>query len=366
MDINLEKLIDSFNDQLRDDEKAEAKKALEFMMRHDVSFGVGHEDIADFINCNIRNIMFLHRSGIRNISLDNELARMFIWIERQHIKDFIIIMGTDKRNPLSLQQMDTISECVKRLDHSQKIDAKFSFYQYKAAEDEEHGKDTFDIVILASVNNGEMGKTLYQIERQMMYLNSRFEFSREQHSKMEDLRRERWEKLLDNFEFNDENAQLLIAFNDRLRDAISKSHGKFLQLKDEINEKYGEKSKYIDLSMQLFLDYDYPHLNPNQSEHCKQIWEVLTTTSLLYEDGFANININVKKDGIETLEDLSGNEITENWNEMLPEHWSKDMHLIEPFHHLFAHCRFALQDLIYVDKINVQFKVDIDMPTNEL
>jgi hypothetical protein len=44
----------------------------------------------------------------------------------------------------------------------------------------------------------------------------------------------------------------------------------------------------------------------------------------------------------------------DNWNEGLDREWSKDMHLIQPFHNLYDHCYFSLYDLIYVREFNLE------------
>lgn len=48
----------------------------------------------------------------------------------------------------------------------------------------------------------------------------------------------------------------------------------------------------------------------------------------------------------------------DNWNEGLDREWSKDMHLIQPFHNLYDHCYFSLYDLIYVREFNLEVHVD--------
>ena len=48
-----------------------------------------------------------------------------------------------------------------------------------------------------------------------------------------------------------------------------------------------------------------------------------------------------------------------NWNEGLDPELTKDLHLIQPFHHLFDHMRFAITDFIYVRQFETEINIEI-------
>ena len=105
-----------------------------------------------------------------------------------------------------------------------------------------------------------------------------------------------------------------------------------------------------------------------QTETAKQVWDALTCGGFnaLYDEGCAwplrfskerppEQSINEK------LENWLGMEIeNDNWNEGLDREWSKDLHLIQPFHNLYDHCYFSLYDLIYVREFNLEVHVEFD------
>ena len=51
--------------------------------------------------------------------------------------------------------------------------------------------------------------------------------------------------------------------------------------------------------------------------------------------------------------------MTPNWNEGLNQEQTKDLHLIQQFHHLFDHTKFAITDFIYVREFETEIKVEI-------
>ena len=50
-----------------------------------------------------------------------------------------------------------------------------------------------------------------------------------------------------------------------------------------------------------------------------------------------------------------------NWNEGLDQELTKDLHLIQAFHYLFDHTKFAITDFIYVR----EFETEINVETNK-
>ena len=60
------------------------------------------------------------------------------------------------------------------------------------------------------------------------------------------------------------------------------------------------------------------------------------------------------KEGKEMSWWLGMEDENDNWNEGLDREWSKDMHLIYPFHNLYDNCFFSLYDLVYVREFNLE------------
>lgn len=50
----------------------------------------------------------------------------------------------------------------------------------------------------------------------------------------------------------------------------------------------------------------------------------------------------------------------DNWNEGLDWEWSKDLHMIQPFHNLYDHCNFSLYDLIYVHDFDLEVHIQLE------
>ena len=50
----------------------------------------------------------------------------------------------------------------------------------------------------------------------------------------------------------------------------------------------------------------------------------------------------------------------DNWNDGLDYGWSKDMHLVYPFRHLYANCHFSLYDLVYVNEFEFEICIRLD------
>ena len=167
--------------------------------------------------------------------------------------------------------------------------------------------------------------------------------------------------------YDDETKQLLIGFNDALRKACTQLYHRTMTVYQEYLHRK-DISGDFEVEGKIFLGYEYPALHPIQTETAKQVWDALTCGGYitLYDEGCAwplrfsserspQHNIN------ETLENWLGMEIeNDNWNEGLDREWSKDLHLIQPFHNLYDHCYFSLYDLIYVREFNLEVHVEFD------
>ena len=49
-----------------------------------------------------------------------------------------------------------------------------------------------------------------------------------------------------------------------------------------------------------------------------------------------------------------------NWNEGLDPELTRDLHLIQPFHHLIDHMNFAITDFIYVRQFETEINIEIE------
>lgn len=50
----------------------------------------------------------------------------------------------------------------------------------------------------------------------------------------------------------------------------------------------------------------------------------------------------------------------DNWNEGLNYEWSKDMHLVYPFHNLYDNRHFSLYNLVYVSEFDFEICIRLD------
>ncbi len=152
---------------------------------------------------------------------------------------------------------------------------------------------------------------------------------------------------------------------DALRKACTQLYYRTMTVYQEYQDRK-DISGDFEVEGKIFLGYEYPAHHPIQTETEKQVWATLTCGGFntLYDEGCAwplrfsrerpsEQSINEK------LENWLGMEIeNDNWNEGLDREWSKDLHLIQPFHNLYDHCYFSLYDLIYVREFNLEVHVD--------
>lgn len=117
-----------------------------------------------------------------------------------------------------------------------------------------------------------------------------------------------------------------------------------------------------DVEGKIFLDFGYSQNHPIQTKTAKLVWEALTQEGAdMYNDGCTWALRMDKKLRNGTLEKWLGVEDeNDNWNEGLDREWSKDMHLIYPFHNLYDNCFFSLYDLVYVREFNLEVHVNFD------
>lgn len=208
---------------------------------------------------------------------------------------------------------------------------------------------------------------IVMLEKDIARINEYCQYSDKEKFVMKHLLEKRCNVLWQLNVYDDETKQLLIGFNDALRKACTQLYHRTMTVYQEYQNRK-DISGDFEVEGKIFLGYEYPALHPIQTETAKQVWDALTCGGFnaLYDEGCAwplrfsserppEQNINEK------LENWLGMEIeNDNWNEGLNREWSKDLHLIQPFHNLYDHCYFSLYDLIYVREFNLEVHVEFD------
>lgn len=167
--------------------------------------------------------------------------------------------------------------------------------------------------------------------------------------------------------YDDDMKELLNEFNNRLRKACTELYNRVITTYEE----YLKRDDYLgefEVEGKIFLGFEYPKQHPIQTDTAKQVWDALTQGGFddSYNEGCSRA-LSCSKEyppvhgGFDTLEKWLGIENeNDNWNEGLDREWSKDMHLIQSFHNLYAHMNFSLYDLIYVHDFNIEVNIQLD------
>ena len=152
----------------------------------------------------------------------------------------------------------------------------------------------------------------------------------------------------------------IIAFNDALREALHEMYDRAHRIWDNIKE---QKDWGVDfeLTAKCFLGKDYPKLHPVQGEDRQDLWEAICDCGWnpIYEDG-VSFPLTFPCDQDESFDTFIGMDCPPpNWNEGLDQKLTKDLHIIQQFHHLFDHTKFAITDFIYVREFETEINVEI-------
>ena len=154
----------------------------------------------------------------------------------------------------------------------------------------------------------------------------------------------------------------IIAFNDALLEALremyDRAHLIWNSIKD--NKSFGD---YLELTAKCFLSQDYPALHPFQDKDRDNLWCAICDGGWnpLYEDGVTLPTLTFSMCEETSFDYLTGLDCPPpNWNEGLDPELTKDLHLIQPFHHLFDHMRFAITDFIYVRQFETEINIVIE------
>lgn len=153
----------------------------------------------------------------------------------------------------------------------------------------------------------------------------------------------------------------IIAFNDALTAALREMYDRARCIWETILPK-AENPDHIQLSAQCYLGHDYPALHPVQGEDRQELWDALCDCgwNRMYDDGVTLANLNIPSDD-ESFERIIGMDCPPlNWNEGLDQELTKDLHLTQPFHHLFDHMKFAITDFIYVRQFETEINIEIN------
>ena len=154
----------------------------------------------------------------------------------------------------------------------------------------------------------------------------------------------------------------IIAFNDALREALREMYDRAHLIWNSIkeNKTFGD---YLELTAKCYLGYDYPALHPIQGDDRDDLWCAICDSGWnpLYEDGVTLPTLTFPSSLDESFDYLTGLDCPPpNWNESLDQELTKDLHLIQPFHHLFDHMKFAITDFIYVRQFETEINIEIE------
>lgn len=208
---------------------------------------------------------------------------------------------------------------------------------------------------------------IVRLENDIARINDHCRYTDEENNIMKRLLKQRSDALWQLNVYDDEMKQLLIGFNDALRKACTELYHRTMAAYQECLHRDDFNGNF-EVEGMIFLGYEYPAQHPIQTETAKQVWEVLSCGGFcaLYDKGCA-WPLRFSKEcppevwDYETLEKWLGMEDeNDNWNEGLDREWSKDLHLINPFHTLYDHCCFSLYDLIYVREFNLEVHVEFE------
>lgn len=159
-------------------------------------------------------------------------------------------------------------------------------------------------------------------------------------------------------ESQDELLPHIIAFNEALREALRNMY-------DRAHDLYRQMSAIqpgIELTAKCYLAYKYPALHPYQGEDRQDIFDAICDSGWnpLYDDG-VSFPLEFPRDLDQSFDSFIGMDCQPpNWNELLDEELTKDLHIIRQFHHLLDHTRFALTDFIFCRDFTFEFSTIID------
>ena len=176
----------------------------------------------------------------------------------------------------------------------------------------------------------------------------------------------RWMILRELMQYDEEGKSLLSDFNDRIKAAAVALFNKTKTIHEGMMKLYDGNGD-LEVEGKLKLGYTYPMAHPIQTERAETMWEVMTQGGYDRRYSLDGCTWNLRWDqngsmsAHESLEGWLGMaDENDNWNDGLDYGWSKDMHLVYPFHHLYANCHFSLYDLVYVNEFEFEICIRLD------
>ena len=155
----------------------------------------------------------------------------------------------------------------------------------------------------------------------------------------------------------------IIAFNEALKQALEKmyDHAHEVWNKMKSDSLFGNNKLLV---AHCFLPRQYQALHPVQRKTSKAVYDALQDAgwNKFYENGVSLMPLRLAE-GIdaESFDTYIGMDCPPpNWNEGLDQKLTKDLHLIQQFHHLFEYTNFALTDFIYCHDFDSQIEITLE------
>ena len=176
----------------------------------------------------------------------------------------------------------------------------------------------------------------------------------------------RWMILRELMQYDEESKRLLSDFNDRIKTAAIALFNKTKAIYEGMMKLYDGIGD-LEVEGKLKLGYTYPKTHPVQTERAETMWEVMTQGGYdrMYSTDGCSWSLKWDQNGNMTTHEsleawLGMADENDNWNEGLDYEWSKDMHLVYPFHNLYDNRHFSLYDLVYVSEFEFEICIRLD------
>jgi|GEM_PF-172765 hypothetical protein len=148
-------------------------------------------------------------------------------------------------------------------------------------------------------------------------------------------------------------------FNGSLRNALR-------EMSDRANRIYTDLSKHkeygdeIKIKASLYLSKQYPSIHPIHNYDRQNLWDVLLDEQWNegYENGITTYSLS-QGNCANPFELFSGADTSSNQIEGFNKELTKELQLVDQFHHLYRHTEFAITDFIYVRDFYSEIKVSI-------
>ena len=172
--------------------------------------------------------------------------------------------------------------------------------------------------------------------------------------------------LNDMFVLDENYKNLLIEFNEKLKKQLTDMRLRTVKLYETLKDT--DEGKNMLVSGKCFLGYKYPSGHPVQTIRAKKMWAILNGSISadfmpLSSGGVCSFEIDtaVTPVNIPSLNQmLYLGDSADNWDEGLDRNFTKDMHLIYPFHNLYEHMEFSIFDLLWVRDFDVELNVNAE------